>query len=235
MSKHIAVAFDVKGSRNYPDKMIIFRKLKLICLRLNKRYGKYLAIEFKIKDGDCVVAVLKSFQLGYMVYRDIRRLAWEHDLNLYFGLGFGTFDTKEATTNPDEINGSAIINALSAIDYAKNDKSQKDNHVSFFAYDDSDTVPYKTLNSLVYLIYNEFNGNTEKQRELIKLIEMNRGKKTTYEVLGLKMGYTENAKENISKLLNRANFDLYKSLQRDAMDLLKKIQLMLKGGLDQGE
>ncbi|MEB2631964.1 SatD family protein [Peribacillus frigoritolerans] len=225
ISKNITVAFDVVGSRTYPDKNIIRIKLKSICHQLNVKYNKYLAVEFQIKDGDSVIGVLSSFQLGFLVYRDVRKLAWLHDLNLYFGLGFGTLDTGEVI-DPDEINGSSVINAFSAINFAKNDELQKYNHVRFFAYDDTGIIPYQAINSLVHVIYNEFSGKTPKQRDLIKVMELN--PELTQEEIGEKMGYEKNAKENINKLLSRTNYDLYKDMQKDVFDLLKKLQRILR-------
>lgn len=227
--KNITVLFDVVGSRTYPDKNVIRNKLISICNYLNSRYFKYSDVQFQLKGGDSIIGVLTSYSLGFRVYRDVRRLAWKHDLTLYFGLGFGTLDTGQIT-DVEEINGSSVINAFTAVDYAKKDESQKDNHVRFFAYDDSETIPYNTINTLVYLIYNEFNGKTDKQRELTKIIELNPD--LTHEEIGLKMGYEKDAKVHISKMLSRINYDLNKSMQKEVIDLLKKLQKILRRRFD---
>lgn len=222
---YMTILFDVKGSRSYPDKNIIRVNLKKICILLNNKYKKWLVVDFRLKDGDSVIGVTKSFRLGFMVYRDVRRLAWNYEFNLYYGLGFGTLDTGDVL-DTDEINGSSVINAFTAVDYAKKDELQINNHVRFYAYDDSDTIPYRSLNTLVYLIYTEFNGKTAKQLELTKIMEISPD--LTYEEIGRRMGYENDPKVHVSKMLNRVNYNLNLKLQEDIIDLLWKLQKIIR-------
>ena len=226
IGEHLTIAFDVADSRLYPDKMTVWEKLKELCDELNEIYDEGLKVQFYIKDGDSVVGVLKNFPTGFKIYQSLRQFALNNNMRFYFGMGFGTLDTMRVL-NVNEINGSSVINAFSAINYAKEIQLTQENPVSFFAFDDSDIIPFKTLNSIVSLIYNEFNGRTQKQKEVINLIEKN--SKLTYEEIGMELGYPkQNVKENISKLLSRADYNINKDLKRDVFDLLKKLQTLLK-------
>ncbi|MFE5392814.1 SatD family protein [Bacillus thuringiensis] len=228
----LAISMDVVGSEKYSDKSVIENKLSRITRSLNLRYKNYLVVPFQIRGGDEVLGVISSFSRGFYIYRYVRRLAWKHNIELYFGMGFGTLDTG-SIIDINRINGSAVINACRAVDkYLKNKSkdnslvySQDKQHVKFFALGDNN-IPYPAVNALVYTIYNELN-KSEKQRELIKLIELN--PKLTYEELGIMLGYDlNNSKSNVSKLLARSDYDVYLQMQKDLFNLLSKIQKLCK-------
>lgn len=226
------IAMDVVGSEEFKDKEEVRVKLKKIANALNKRYKSVLVVPFQVRKGDEIVGVVSSFSKGYKVYRDVRRYAWKLKLQLYFGLGLGNLDTG-SVTDVNEINGSAVINAFRALDNHLKDKTflktyayQKyEQHVSFYALGIKG-VPFRAINALVYTIYNELNGNTEKQRELVKRADMDTN--LTFEELGGQIGYTMNARENVSKLFSRLGYEKYNEMQDDLIDLLDTVQQNLK-------
>lgn len=223
----VCIAMDVVGSEDYKDKGILEQKLTKIINTLNKHYIDNLVVPFQIRGGDEILGVLSSFSKGFGAYRNIRKLAWKYHIELYFGLGFGKLDTG-TITDINRINGSAVINACRAVDnYLKNDSVKssvyinRDQHVKFFALGDED-VPYEAINALVYTIYSELN-KSDKQKELIKLMELYPN--MTYEEIGIKLGYTKNnAKVNVSKLLSRSDYQIYKQMQKDLWKLLDRLQ-----------
>lgn len=228
----VCVSIDVVKSEDYPNKLIVEEKLTNIAGALNNKYkNDYLVVPFQVRRGDEIIGVLSSFREGFNTFRYIRKLAWKHEISLYFGLGFGTLDTG-SILDPNRINGSAVINAFRAVDrYLKVENNNKifvypqDNqHVKFFALGNKD-IPYQAINALVYTIFTELN-KSEKQRELIKLMELNPS--MVYEELGVKLGYnSKNAKVNVAKLISRSDYYIYRQMQKDLLDLLDKLQKQL--------
>ncbi|MBY7125965.1 hypothetical protein ILS93_28370 [Bacillus sp. 16GRE42] len=227
----VCISMDVVKSEGYPNKSVIENKLMRIANSLNRKYLNYLVVPFQVRRGDEIIGVLSSFKEGFNVFRFIRKLAWKYEIELYFGLGFGTLDTG-SIIDVNRINGSAVINAFRAVDkYLKDTNNindfvypQNNQHVTFFALG-NENIPYQAINALVYTIFTELN-KSEKQKELIKLMELNPS--MTYEELGIELGYTsKNAKVNVAKLISRSDYYLYRHMQKDLLDLLNKLQKQL--------
>lgn len=220
------IAIDVRGSEKIENKGEIYRKLSKMAYILNRKYKGSLLVSFGIRKGDELIGVVSTFAKGYKIYQDIRLLAWRYEVSLYFGLGLGKLETGEVK-NLDKINGTAIINAFRARDEClkKNDAIyvSSSDHVLFFAKGETN-MPSNIINAMIYTIYNEMSGRTQKQKELMKILELN--PEMTYEEIGQKLGYKENSKENVSKLLNRTNYTLYKEMKNDLIDFLIILQNM---------
>ena len=225
------IAIDVINSENIKDKGMMRKKLRLIANELNKSYQDSLYVPFGVRQGDELIGVVDTFAKGFKVFQDIRVLAWEYDISMYFGLGLGRLETGKVT-NLHNINGSAIINAFRARDiFLKQNKSlyinPKDN-VRFYAKGDPD-FPTSIINVMVYNIYS---GHTTKQQEAINLYESNPD--LTYEELGERLGYDEYPKENVGKLFKRAKYKLYKNMQEELIDFLIQLQNILSSNEKEG-
>ncbi|PEC13560.1 hypothetical protein [Bacillus thuringiensis] len=190
-----------------------------------------MVIPFQIRRGDEILGVISSFVNCFEVYRDVRHIALKCKINLYFGVGFGTLDTKRIT-DINCINGSAVINACRAVDnYLKNNSEemifnycQKNQPVKFFALG-GENIPYEAINALVYTIYNEL-IDSEQQRELIQLIELH--PEMTYEEIGVNLGYNiNNAKSNVTTILARSKYKEYVQMQKALLKFLQKLQKIM--------
>lgn len=226
-SYYACIAMDLVKSERYTNKLKILKRLEKLKSILNIRFEKFLIVPFDIRRGDEIIGVTSSFASSVKIYDVVRRYCHNNGIRIKFGVGLGTLDTEE-NTNLDLINGSAVIKAFRALEDINENKelTQYKDGINFYA-NALKGIPVKGVNALVFAIYNEYNGKSEKQQEAVRLIDAFPSK--TYEELGERMGYEENARENFSKLLARADYETYKVLKKALRQSLSEMQNLIEG------
>lgn len=236
----ITIALDVKNSTKQES---VTKELQDIAKKLNKklkvqRFDKDCLIPFTIRRGDELIAIFSSFSKGYDAYFELYTLlntASENGLKLsaYIGIGLGFMDDS-AETNLDRINGTSINSAFRARDYfLKKNKSysrqynQYNKLINTFSYSLDENVPYEVINHLISYINENCEKRTEKQKEVVNLIEIN-PEITSVEIAAI-IGITENG---VYKILQRSNYQLVKDAQFSLRKLLDFIQQNYRGEQD---
>ncbi|MGO4540486.1 winged helix-turn-helix domain-containing protein [Paenibacillus sp. 2TAB19] len=235
---YMTIALDVKNSTK---RELVTKELKEIAKKLNSRLkneliNKECLIPFTIRRGDELIAIFSSFSRGYDAYFELYSLmnaVSENDLRFsaYIGIGLGFIDETDET-NLDFINGSSINSAFRARDYyLKKSKSyskqynQYNKYISTFVYSLEDGTPYEVINHLLSYINENGEKRTDKQKEVVALIE-NNPEITNVEIAD-HIGITENG---VYKIVQRSNYQLVKDAQFSLKKLLDFIQQNYREG-----
>ncbi|MGM7701476.1 hypothetical protein ACSVDE_07085 [Pseudalkalibacillus sp. Hm43] len=223
----MCIAVDVKDSRK-KDK----EQLRLALLRcaeyINDRHRDDVLVPFDVRNGDELLGVIESFRTGFQVSRWLEEFLSKEGIDLYIGIGLGVLDTQDSTIHT--MNGSAVLNALDARDRYLKDKHQEikpwiieTKRSTVFFY--SKKFPYQALNALNYAITEKKIGRSEKQKEVIGLLETHPD--ATYEQIGQQLGY-KSAKSTVSYLLSRAQYHTVIEMENSLMALLGDMQDRMK-------
>ncbi|MGP4079559.1 SatD family protein [Pseudalkalibacillus sp. R45] len=219
----VCIACDVKHSRQL-DKEQLQKALLKCAEHLNEVWKEELLVPFDVRNGDELLGVQKSYSAGYLAIEEISTRLAADGIYVYVGIGLGELDTTNSTIHT--MNGSAVLNALDA-----RDQFLKDNHAeakywhfneensSFFFY--SKDYPYQSLNALIFSIYEKIINRSDKQKEVIKLVEKN--KNATYEEIGREIGY-KSPKSTVSYLLSRSDYHTVNRMKSSLIELLDFLQ-----------
>ncbi len=223
----MCIAVDVKDSRN-KDKEQLRLALLRCAERINDRHQDAVIVPFDVRNGDELLGVIESFRTGFQVSQWVEETLSKEGIDLYIGIGLGVLDTKESTVHT--MNGSAVLNALDARDRYLKDKHHetkpwvmetKSSTVFFY----TKRFPYQALNALNYAISEKKMGRSEKQKEVIALLESHPD--ATYEQVGHMLGY-KSAKSTVSYLLSRAQYHTVIEMENSLMALLGDLQDRIK-------
>ncbi|PTM59386.1 SatD family protein [Desmospora activa] len=219
----ICIAGDVKKSRQMEGQHLI-TALQQCEDKLNKSFSEELLIPFAVRNGDEIVGVLKEFPQGYLAAKTMMEELRGKGIHLYIGLGLGELESTQATIHT--MNGTAVYHAFQARDHFLKQQHQQakpwllgEDASSFFFYDEA--VPYQALNALTYSIWEKIVHRSEKQQNVIRLIQEN--PQFSYEQIGKKLGY-KSAKSTVSYLLSRAHYPLVQAMEASLMQLLHRLQ-----------
>jgi hypothetical protein len=232
VNKYICIAGDIVNSSKFNSETMLAE----IINDLNTKYKKTIVTPFAVRLGDEIIGTLDSFSDGYRVLLDLYGHMKKHNKGMYVGIGFGRIDNP-STQDIHKVNGSAIRSAISARDeYLKKRHPESDlflqnkSHFSFFAKVEDFPFPCKAINHFMYQIYEQLENQTEKQSEVIQIME--RSEKITYKEIASKLGVRNDNEANISKLLKRSNYKLVQEAKQGLFELLDYLQ---EGILDKGE
>ncbi|SDN81984.1 Winged helix-turn-helix DNA-binding [Paenibacillus sp. yr247] len=235
---YFTIALDVKNSS---DKKLISQKLEHISKKMNSRLktlNHYAHIPFKVRMGDEIIAVFPSFSEGYDAYNELYNMLnkdlfgyEEKKLAAYIGVGFGFLDD-ENELDLHKINGSSLTSAFKARDYfLKNNKgysrqyNQYNKYITTFFYSLDEGLPFEVVNHLISYINEICEKRTDKQKEVINLIELN--PEISHLEIAKRVGTTENG---VYKILQRSNYQLVKDAQFSLKKLLSFMQENYKKG-----
>ncbi|WP_408006286.1 hypothetical protein ACJROX_16380 [Pseudalkalibacillus sp. A8] len=219
----ICIACDVMHSRQL-DKKQLLEALLNCADSMNEEWKEELLVPFDVRNGDELIGVLNSYSLGYIAAEKISRTLAADGIYLYIGLGIGELETANSTIHT--MNGSAVLNAIDARDLflKKNHPKSKywqlnEENSSFFFH--SEKLPYQSLNALTYSIHEKIINQSDKQKEVIKMVE--KDKEATYEEIGTRLGY-KSPKSTISYLLSRSNYHTVVEMRNSLIQLLDYLQ-----------
>lgn len=198
--------------------------------KLNRSFSEDLLVPFAVRNGDEIVGVLKSFSQGYLAAKMMMEEMRAAGISLYIGLGPGLLESTEATIHT--MNGTAVLNAFQARDQFLKKKHQqakpwlfKEDATAVFFYGEG--VPYQALNALVYSILEKTYHRSEKQQNVIRMIQEHPN--LSYEQIGKKLGY-KSAKSTVSYLLTRAHYPVVQAMENSLMQLLHDLQTRYPAG-----
>ncbi|WP_261134041.1 SatD family protein [Bacillus sp. Marseille-Q3570] len=219
----VCIACDVKHSRQL-DKEQLQKALLKCAEHLNEEWNQELLVPFDVRNGDELLGVLNRYSAGYLAIEEINTRLGADGIYVYIGIGLGELETTDSTIHT--MNGSAVLNALDA-----RDQFLKDNHPeakywqfneensSFFFY--SEDYPYQSLNALIFAIHEKIINRSDKQKEVIKLVE--KDKNATYEDIGRHLGY-KSPKSTVSYLLSRSDYHTVIRMKSSLIELLDFLQ-----------
>lgn len=226
MKPAVCFALDVKHSRQM-DKKRLLMILNDLKETINKRFHKDLLVPFAIRNGDELVGVIGNFSSAYPLIKYIYSQSCFHQCPFYSGIGIGELETDTADVHT--INGSAVLCAFAAREHLKEKKektkiwSENENTTSFYIL--AEALPFEPLNTLLGWILETKRNWTDKQKQVIHLIEQFPG--WTYEKIGRHLGY-KSPISTVSYLLKRAEYQKVKATEASFTELLILYQTLLK-------
>jgi hypothetical protein len=222
IKKCVCLSADVIDSR-FKSK---HKELQDITNELNFKYENVLITKFTVRAGDEIFGIVNGFDNGYSVFKELFKLSKTFKVPLYVGVGFEDI-LNQNLTDPNTVNGKAIWNSADAIKILKDSKKKKnlkslDKNFLFLFLVGNNFNNYMAINYLLYFIMEKVIKRTEKQNKAIELIENNPNK--NYKELGLKLDYDiNNSESNISKLLNRAEYNIVKEAEENLVSLINTL------------
>jgi hypothetical protein len=222
----ICFAADVKQSKHI-EKNYLISVLKECQQTINKQFEQDLLVPFSIRNGDELIGVLKNFSKAYQLINHILEQSQLHRCPFYLGIGIGELETED--NNVHTMNGSAILHAFYARDKYLKKKSEKakiwndiETETNFYIY--SELVPHEPLNALLNFIVTTKRKWTDKQKQVIELVE--KFPEWTYENIGTHLGY-KSPISTVSYLLKRADYQKIKAVEESFTQLLKLYENLL--------
>ncbi|PLR85686.1 MULTISPECIES: SatD family protein [Bacillus] len=219
IKKCVCISADVIDSRVKSK----HKELVDIANELNLKYENEIITKFTVRAGDEIFGVVHDFDKGYRVFKDLFKLSKTHQVPLYVGVGFDDIFNQNLI-DPNTVNGKAIWNSADAIKILKDSKKiahlkTLDKNFLFLFLVGHKFNHYMAINYLLYFIIEKVIKRTEKQNKAIELIENNPDK--NYKEIGLNLDYDiNNAESNISKLLNRAEYNIVKEAEENLINLI---------------
>jgi hypothetical protein len=215
----ICFAADVKQSKLMEKDRLIY-VLEECQQTINKQFEHDLLVPFAIRNGDELIGVMKNFSNAYSLINHIFQQSQLHHCPFYLGIGIGELETDEI--NVHTMNGSAVLHAFAARDKQLKEKSEKskiwndiETETSF--YFSSELVPHEPLNALLNVIVTTKRKWTDKQKQVIELMEQ--FPEWTYEKIGKHLGY-KSPISTVSYLLKRADYQKIKAVEDSFTQLL---------------
>ncbi|HZG61858.1 MAG TPA: SatD family protein [Anoxybacillus sp.] len=226
----ICFAADVKQSKLMKKDHLIY-VLEECQQTINQQFEQDLLVPFAIRNGDELIGVIKNFANAYPLINHIFQQSQLHRCPFYLGIGIGKLETDEV--NVHTMNGSAVLHAFVARDKQLKEKGEKakiwndiETETSF--YFSSELVPHEPLNALLNVIVTTKRKWTDKQKQVIELIEQ--FPEWTYEKIGKHLGY-KSPISTVSYLLKRADYQKIKAVE----DSLTQLLLMYENLLNRKE
>lgn len=224
----ICVAADVKKSKQM-EKTRLLNILSECEQAINKRFHHDLLVPFTIRNGDELIGVIANFASAYPLIDYIVQQSHLHRCPFYLGIGVGNLETMN-TTDVHAINGSAVLHAFEARDkHLKENKekikiwNERETETSFYIL--SEPLPSEPLNTLLGFILSIKRKWTDKQKQVISLMEQY--PEWTYEKIGNHLGY-KSPISTVSYLLKRADYQKVKMAEASLTQLLLLYQTLLK-------
>jgi hypothetical protein len=224
----ICFAADVKKSRQM-EKGRLLSILNEYQQTINQRFHQDLLVPFTIRNGDELIGVIGNFASAYPLVDYILQQSHLHRCPFYLGIGIGKLETTNIT-DVHTINGSAVLYAFEARDQHLKEKSDKikiwnedEAETSFYIL--SESVPFEPLNTLLGFILSTKRKWTDKQRQVISLMEQ--FPEWTYEKIGNYLRY-KSPISTVSYLLKRADYQKVKAAEASFTQLLLLYEKLLK-------
>ncbi|MBM7094515.1 MULTISPECIES: SatD family protein [Alteribacter] len=218
MKPAVCFAIDIKKS-SIVNKQQLMKTLKLCKEKLNRQFKKNIIVPFDIRGGDEMIGALTAFSQVRPVIEQMTETLESGGLSFYLGVGIGYVENNE--TSIHTVNGSAVLQALSARDDELKQKGEEGKvwqqgarSAVFFS---SEEAPASSLNSLYLTILEKKHAWTKKQREAISFLETNPD--YTFEKAGKELGY-KSPKSTVSYLLARSQYLRVKAMEKSFDDLL---------------
>ncbi|MCF6137395.1 SatD family protein [Pseudalkalibacillus berkeleyi] len=219
----MCIAVDVKDSRRLNKEQL---RISLIncCNEINAAFERDIIVPFDVRNGDELLGVIDHLAAGYNASQMIEEKLSSENIYLYIGLGIGTLDTIDSTIHT--MNGSAVLNAFEARDRflkkvhpeAKPWLSGEEASTTFFYING---YPYQSLNALHFAICEKKVGRSDKQKEVLTLMESH--PEATYEQIGQILGY-KSPKSTVSYLLTRAHYQTVLAMENSLIQLLNYLE-----------
>jgi hypothetical protein len=215
----ICFAADVKQSKRMKKDHLI-DVLEECQQTINKQFEHDLLVPFAIRNGDELIGVMKNFSNAYSLISHIFQQSQLRRCPFYLGIGIGELETDEI--NVHTMNGSAVLHAFAARDKHLKEKSEKakiwnDSETETSFYFSSELVPHEPLNALLNVIVTTKRKWTDKQKQVIELMEQ--FPEWTYEKIGKHLGY-KSPISTVSYLLKRADYQKIKAVEDSFTQLL---------------
>ncbi len=203
MTKGCVIIGDIKRSRDIEEWAPIFKRIREVLAEISTKYREDIVVDFSPTVGDEFQGVLKSPRNAYRVCQEI---SLRIDVDFYCGIGIGEIERPFGVVG---MRGTAFYRAREALNICKKKKRWL-----YILSGEKEWVTDKMLNVLFGVVKATMDSWTRRQRMVVNYVREH--PRMTLEDVGRHFSVS---KQNISKLLKKARWEMLKEVE-EAIGLL---------------